>query len=77
MTCHLLLQQMYRDGPNEDGDMFDRPGKLTDPLPNPYANQNAARAANNGAEPPDLSYITRARHQGQVSILDLSLSFLI
>lgn len=57
---------MYTDGPNEDGEMFERPGKLTDALPNPYPNPNAARAANNGAEPPDLSYITRARHNGQV-----------
>lgn len=62
---------MYTDGPNEDGEMFERPGKLTDPLPNPYPNANAARAANNGAEPPDLSYITRARHDGQVCLLSI------
>jgi len=49
------------DGPNEDGEMFDRPGKLTDPLPKPYANEEQARASNNMAYPPDLSLIQQAR----------------
>ena len=40
------------DGPNENGDMFQRPGKLSDYMPKPYANDNAAAAANNGAIPP-------------------------
>ncbi|KAG7399361.1 iso-1-cytochrome c [Phytophthora boehmeriae] len=52
------------DGPNDEGEMFDRPGKLSDPLPRPYANDEAAAAANNGAIPPDLSLITKARHAG-------------
>ena len=43
-----------------------RPGKLSDYFPNPYPNEEAARAANNGAFPPDLSYITLARHGGEV-----------
>lgn len=46
--------------------MFERPGKLSDYFPSPYANDEAARAANNGALPPDLSYITSARHGGEV-----------
>jgi len=50
------------DGPDEQGNMFQRPGKLSDYFPNPYANEEAARAANNGAYPPDLSYIVAARH---------------
>lgn len=45
--------------------MFERPGKLSDTFPNPYANEEAARAANNGAFPPDLSLITSARHGGE------------
>ena len=49
------------DGPNEDGEMFERPGKLSDYFPKPYANDAAAAAANNGAIPPDLSFITLAR----------------
>jgi len=49
------------DGPNEEGLMFERPGKLADAFPRPYSNREAAMAANNGAEPPDLSFIVRAR----------------
>ncbi|KAJ2455910.1 cytochrome c1 [Coemansia sp. RSA 2336] len=54
----------YTDGPDDKGEMFERPGKLTDPIPRPYANEEAARAANAGALPPDLSLITKARHGG-------------
>ena len=45
--------------------MFERPGKLSDYLPKPYKNEEQARAANNGAYPPDLSLITSARHGGE------------
>lgn len=54
----------YTDGPNDQGEMFTRPGKLSDYLPSPYPNEQAARVANNGALPPDLSLITKARHGG-------------
>ena len=37
-------------------------------MPKPYANEEAARAANAGALPPDLSLITKARHGGEVRI---------
>ena len=57
---------MVLDGPNEQGEMFKRPGKLFDTFPSPYENQEQARAANNGAYPPDLSLIVRARHGGEV-----------
>ncbi|CAO2172679.1 unnamed protein product [Urochloa humidicola] len=53
------------DGPNDEGEMFTRPGKLSDRFPQPYANEQAARYANGGAYPPDLSLITKARHNGQ------------
>jgi len=49
------------DGPDEYGEMFQRPGKLSDYIPKPYPNENAARFANNGGLPPDLSLITKAR----------------
>ena len=52
------------DGPNAEGVMFDRPGKLSDPLPKPYPNDEAGRAANGGALPPDLSLMVKARHAG-------------
>ena len=48
----LIYILQVTDGPNENGDMFQRPGKLADYLPKPYANDNAAAAANNGAIPP-------------------------
>lgn len=51
----------YKDGPNEEGAYYQRPGKLTDKYPRPYENAEAARAANGGAKPPDLSLITKGR----------------
>ena len=47
------------DGPNDEGEMFARPGKLSDRFPQPYSNEQAARFANGGAYPPDLSLITK------------------
>jgi len=54
----------FQDGPNDEGEMFERPGKLSDYFPSPYPNEEAARFANNGAYPPDLSLITKARPGG-------------
>lgn len=51
--------------------MFTRPGRLSDKLPIPYANEQAARYANGGAYPPDLSLISGARHNGQNYIFAL------
>lgn len=50
--------------PNEAGEMFTRKGEGKDHFPNPYPNEQAARAANNGAFPPNLSIITKARFGG-------------
>lgn len=52
------------DGPNDQGEMFERPGKLSDKIPGPYKNEEQARAANGGAYPPDLSLMVKARHGG-------------
>lgn len=52
------------DGPNDEGEMFQRPGRLSDRFHSPFANEKAARAANGGAYPPDLSLITKAREGG-------------
>ena len=52
------------DGPNDEGEMFERPAKPSDLWVPPFANDNAARAGNNGALPPDLSLITKARKGG-------------
>lgn len=59
-------ESMVQDGPNDEGNMFQRPGKLSDHFPNPYPNDEAAKAANNGALPPDLSLIAFARKNGSV-----------
>jgi ubiquinol-cytochrome c reductase cytochrome c1 subunit len=59
------------DGPDEKGDMFKRPGILNDHMPRPYPNNNFARFANNGALPPDLSLIVKARPAGVDYIFSL------
>ncbi|KAK9728070.1 cytochrome c1 [Basidiobolus ranarum] len=59
------------DGPNDVGDMFQRPGKPSDYFPRPYPNEEAARAGNAGAYPPDLSLIVKARHGGADYIFSL------
>ena len=50
-----------KDGPNDAGDMFERDGRPADYFPSPFPNEQAARAANGGAFPPDLSLIAKAR----------------
>ena len=52
------------DGPNDEGEMFTRPAKPADKFVSPFANNNAARTSNNGAFPPDLSLMTKARPGG-------------
>ena len=52
------------DGPDAEGEMFDRPGLPSDRFVSPFPNDNAARAANNGALPPDLSLVTKSRIGG-------------
>jgi len=49
---------------NDEGEKAERPALPTDAFPGPYKNEQAARAANNGALPPDLSLITKARVGG-------------
>jgi ubiquinol-cytochrome c reductase cytochrome c1 subunit len=60
----IASQVQVTDGPNDQGEMFQRPGRPSDRFAAPFANDNAARAANNGALPPDLSLIVKARDGG-------------
>ena len=60
----IAAQYQVTDGPNDEGQMFQRPARPSDPIPGPFPNDQAARAANNGALPPDLSLITKAREGG-------------
>lgn len=60
----IAADYQIEDGPDGDGEMFMRPGLASDRYPSPFPNENAARAANGGAYPPDLSLITKARKGG-------------
>lgn len=60
----LAAEIEVEDGVDENGNPAKRPGRPSDALPSPFANDAAARAANGGALPPDLSLITRAREAG-------------
>jgi len=57
----LASEYQIVDGPNDEGEMFERPGRPSDRFPSPYPNDQAARAAQGGALPPDLSLIAKAR----------------
>lgn len=70
-TKKLAEEKYYEDGPNESGLMFERPGKLSDYIPGPYANEEEGRSANGGAYPPDLSLMAKARHDGANYIFSL------
>ena len=63
------------DGPNDDGDMFVRPAKLSDKFVNPYQNDKEAMASNGGAYPPDMSVLIKARSGGADYIYSLLLGY--
>jgi ubiquinol-cytochrome c reductase cytochrome c1 subunit len=60
----IAAEYIVTDGPNDDGDMFERPGAPSDYFPSPFPNDKAAAAANGGAAPPDLSLMAKARADG-------------
>ncbi|MEE8334401.1 MAG: cytochrome c1 [Alphaproteobacteria bacterium] len=60
----IAAEVEVNDGPNDEGEMFDRPGRPGDRFVMPFPNEQAARASNNGAMPPDLSLIVKARKGG-------------
>jgi cytochrome c1 len=57
----VAAEYKISDGPNDQGEMFERPGRLADHFPPPFANDQMARLANNGVLPPDFSVIAKAR----------------
>ena len=57
----LAAEYRIKDGPNDQGEMFERPGRPADRFPSPFPNAEAARAAMGGTVPPDLSVIAKAR----------------
>ncbi|HUB97505.1 MAG TPA: cytochrome c1 [Stellaceae bacterium] len=60
----IAAQKQTTGGPNDQGEMFQRPAQPADAFVAPYPNEQAARAAHNGALPPDLSLIVKARAGG-------------
>ncbi|MBU6140480.1 MAG: cytochrome c1 [Proteobacteria bacterium] len=71
----IASEVLVSDGPNDDGEMFDRPGLPSDKFVGPYANEQAARSSNGGAYPPDLSLIVKARHDGANYVYSLLTGF--
>ncbi len=57
----IAAEYTIKDGPNDQGDMFERPGRPADHFPPPFPNELAARAAMGGALPPDMSVLAKAR----------------
>ncbi len=60
----LAAEFDVQDGPNDEGEMFERAGLPSDRFVSPFPNEEAARASNGGALPPDLSLIVKARKDG-------------
>lgn len=71
----LAAEVTVTDGPNDDGEMFERQGRPADKFPKPFANPEAAKAANNGALPPDLSVIIKAREGHENYVYSLLTGF--
>ena len=63
------------DGPNDDGEMFTRPAKLSDKFVNPYKNEKEAIASNGGAYPPDMSVLVKARSGGADYVYSVLLGY--
>ncbi len=60
----IASEYSVMDGPNDEGEMFERPALPSDKFVSPFANDNEAKYANGGAFPPDLSLIVKARAGG-------------
>ena len=71
----IAAQFEVTDGPNSDGEMFTRPGKLSDKFIKPYPNVQASTAANGGAYPPDMSVLAKARTGGADYIYSLLVGY--
>lgn len=71
----IAAEVQVEGGPDDNGDMYMRPGVPADFFVAPYANDNQARAFNGGALPPDLSLITKARHGGPDYVFALLTGF--
>jgi len=68
-------EKQVTDGPNDQGEMFQRPARPSDHVVPTFANEQQARLANNGALPPDLSVIVKARKGGPDYIYSMLTGF--
>ena len=71
----MASQFIVIDGPNNDGEMFERPGRPSDKFVSPYTNKQSAIAANGGAYPPDMSVLVKARQGGADYIYSLLMGY--
>jgi len=71
----IAAEREVQDGPNDEGNMFNRPARASDHYVPPFANEKAAAAANGGAAPPDLSLMAKARKGGPNYVYSLLLGF--
>ncbi len=71
----VAAQYTVTDGPNDEGEMFERPALPSDHFKSPFKNDKAARAANNGALPPDMSLLVKARDGGEDYIFSILTGF--
>jgi ubiquinol-cytochrome c reductase cytochrome c1 subunit len=71
----LAAQYQISDGPNDQGEMFERPGKPSDAFKAPFPNEEAAKVANGGAVPPDLSIVEKGRKGGADYIFGILTGF--
>ena len=74
-TKAIAAQFEVMDGPNEEGEMFVRAGRLSDKFVSPFPNDKAAAAANGGAYPPDMSVLAKARKGGADYIYSLLMGY--
>ena len=71
----LAAEYTKIDGPNDEGEMFERPARPADKFARPFPNDQAARYANGGALPPDLSQIVKARPNGSNYVMALLVGY--
>jgi len=71
----MAAEQEVQDGPDDEGEMFMRPARPSDRFVAPFPNDNAAKASNGGALPPDLSLMAKARKGGPDYLFSLLIGF--
>jgi ubiquinol-cytochrome c reductase cytochrome c1 subunit len=71
----IAAAKQVTDGPDDKGEMYQRAGRPYDVFAKPYPNEQAARAALNGALPPDLSLIVKAREGGEDYVYSILMGY--